>query len=179
MGQGLSQAVLCPGSRSGALALAMGVDDWATLHEHLQAHRDRVSSHFRRAVFAPGATVADADAGAGLEQLLDPEPDVERRRECLATLQAPELVEPILRQLEQLRESGYYRRLDETGRRRLQILLPRLLRAVVRLPNAESASAYSHSAAERIWEDWSKSESYPDRAAVLDLLRAYVYPPDW
>jgi len=121
------------------LALAMGVNDWATLHEHLQAHRDRVSSHFRRAVFAPGATVADADAGAGLEQLLDPEPDVERRRECLATLQAPELVEPILRQLEQLRESGYYRRLDETGRRRLQILLPRLLRAVVRLPNAESA----------------------------------------
>ncbi|MDH4105668.1 MAG: bifunctional [glutamate--ammonia ligase]-adenylyl-L-tyrosine phosphorylase/[glutamate--ammonia-ligase] adenylyltransferase, partial [Gammaproteobacteria bacterium] len=121
------------------LALAMGVNDWATLHEHLQAHRDRVSSHFRRAVFAPGATVADADAGAGLEQLLDPEPDVERRRECLATLQAPELVEPILRQLEQLRESGYYRRLDETGRRRLQILLPRLLRAVVRLPSAESA----------------------------------------
>jgi glutamate-ammonia-ligase adenylyltransferase len=121
------------------LALAMGVDDWATLHEQLQAHRDRVSAHFRRAVFAPGATVPDADAGAGLEQLLDPEPDLERRRESLATLQAPQLVEPILRQLEQLRESGYYRRLDETGRRRLQVLLPRLLRAIVRLPNAEAA----------------------------------------
>ena len=78
--------------------------------------------------------------GDGLEQLLDPElDDAPRRRESLAILQAPELVEPFLRQLEQLRESGYYRRLDETGRRRLQVLLPRLLRAVARMPNAEAA----------------------------------------
>ena len=121
------------------LALAMGLDSWNELDTRLQAHRDRVSAHFRRAVFAPGATVADAEAGAGLEQLLDPELDQDRRRESLASLQAPALVEPILRQLEQLRESGYYRRLDETGRRRLQTLLPRLLRAVVRLPDADAA----------------------------------------
>jgi glutamate-ammonia-ligase adenylyltransferase len=121
------------------LAVAMGMADWNELSTQLQAHRDRVSAHFRRAVFAPGATQADADAGAGLEQLLDPEPSVERRRESLTTLQAPALVEPILRQLEQLRESGYYRRLDETGRRRLQVLLPRLLRALVRVPNPEAA----------------------------------------
>jgi len=121
------------------LALAMGAPDWATLAAELQLHRDRVSAHFRRAVFAPGATAADADASDGLEQLLDPESVLARRRESLAVLQAPELVEPFLRQLEQLRESGYYRRLDETGRRRLQLLLPRLLRAVARLPNAEAA----------------------------------------
>jgi glutamate-ammonia-ligase adenylyltransferase len=121
------------------LACAMGMEGWEQLQAQLQLHRDRVSAHFRRAVFAPGATAADADAGAGLEQLLDPEPGIERRRESLSTLQVPELVEPILRQLEQLRDSGYFRRLDETGRRRLQTLLPRLLRAIVKSPNAEAA----------------------------------------
>jgi [glutamine synthetase] adenylyltransferase / [glutamine synthetase]-adenylyl-L-tyrosine phosphorylase len=118
------------------LALAMGFPDWAAFAGELQVHRDRVSRHFMRAVFAPGAT---ADAGAGLEHLLDPEFDDARRRESLAALQVPGLVEPFLRQLEQLREGGYYRRLDETGRRRLQVLLPRLLRAVARAPNAEAA----------------------------------------
>ncbi len=121
------------------LALAMGVPDWATLADELQLHRDRVSAQFRRAVFAPGATAATDNAGDGLEQLLDPESALERRRESLAVLEAPALVEPFLRQLEQLRESSYFRRLDETGRRRLQLLLPRLLHAVARLPNAEAA----------------------------------------
>jgi glutamate-ammonia-ligase adenylyltransferase len=132
------------------LALAMGAPDWPTLERELQAHRDRVSLHFQRAVFAPGATAGDDAAVTALEHLLDPELDVARRRELLATLQAPQLVEPMLQQLEQLREGGYYRRLDETGRRRLQVLLPRLLSAVARLPNAEVALARVLHVLERI-----------------------------
>ncbi len=58
--------------------------------------------------------------------------------------------------------------------------MPRLLEEVKKgLPAAESTSAYSHSAAERIWEEWSKSENHPERPDVLELLRANVYPPDW
>ena len=132
------------------LALAMGAPDWSTLDHELQAHRDRVSLHFQRAVFAPGATAGDDAAGTALEHLLDPELDVARRRELLATLQAPQLVDSMLQKLEQLREGGYYRRLDETGRRRLQVLLPRLLRAVARLPNAEVALARVLHVLERI-----------------------------
>ncbi len=131
----------------GRLALAMGLPDWAALAADIQLHRDRVSAHFRRAVFAPGATV---DEEAGLEQLLDPELDDARRRESLAILQVPELLDPFMRQLEQLRTSAYYRRLDETGRRRLQVLLPRLLRAVARMPNAETALARVLHVIERI-----------------------------
>jgi glutamine synthetase adenylyltransferase len=73
-----------------------------------------------------------------LEHLLAPEYDDVRRRELLDSLQVPEHREAILQQLNQLRESAYYRRLDETGRRRLQGLLPRLLRALVRLPMSKS-----------------------------------------
>jgi glutamate-ammonia-ligase adenylyltransferase len=121
------------------LALAMGLPGWPELERELEHHRGRVSAHFQRAVFAPGAATADDEASAGLEHILDPELDEARRRERLAVLRAPALIEPFLRQLDQLREGGYYRRLDETGRRRLQVLLPRLLRAVARVPNAEAA----------------------------------------
>jgi glutamate-ammonia-ligase adenylyltransferase len=132
------------------LALAMGMADWPTLERELQAHRDRVSLHFQRAVFAPGVAADDDAAGTALEHVLDPELDAARRRERLAALQVPALVEPMLRQLDQLRESAYYRRLDETGRRRLQVLLPRLLRAAARMPNAEATLARVLHVLERI-----------------------------
>ncbi len=128
----------------------MGLPGWPELARQLEHHRGRVSAHFQRAVFAPGATTADDEASAGLEHILDPELDDARRRERLAVLQAPDLVEPFLRQLDQLREGAYYRRLDETGRRRLQVLLPRLLRAVARVPNAEAALSRVLNVIERI-----------------------------
>jgi glutamate-ammonia-ligase adenylyltransferase len=40
-------------------------------------------------------------------------------------------------QLEAVRDSGYYRRLDETGRRRLHVLLPRVFQLLSKQTNAE------------------------------------------
>ena len=123
------------------LALAMGMPDWAALRLELDLHRTRVSAHFRRTVFAPAQHSAEESADQALEHLLAPEIDDTRRRELLDALQVPAHREAILQQLNQLRESAYNRHLDETGRRRLQALLPRLLRALVRLPNVEVALA--------------------------------------
>jgi glutamate-ammonia-ligase adenylyltransferase len=132
------------------LALAMGLPGWHELEAELVRHRALVSAHFQRAVFAPGAT-APADRGvSGLEQILDPELDDARRRERLAPLLAPALVEPVLARLQQLRDSGYYRRLDETGRRRLQQLLPSLLGAIAPLADAGAALARVLHVLERI-----------------------------
>ncbi|HET9693385.1 MAG TPA: bifunctional [glutamate--ammonia ligase]-adenylyl-L-tyrosine phosphorylase/[glutamate--ammonia-ligase] adenylyltransferase, partial [Steroidobacteraceae bacterium] len=132
------------------LALAMGVPDWPSLLRELDAHRERVSRHFRRAVFAPEQAIDVDTAGAELEHLLDPEFDELRRREVLATLGAPGHVQMLLRELARIRDGAYYRRLDETGRRRLHALLPGLLRAVVRLPNAEATLGRVFDIVERI-----------------------------
>jgi glutamate-ammonia-ligase adenylyltransferase len=121
------------------LALAMGLPDWESLQRELDVHRERVSTHFRRAVFAPAQVgTADEANAVELEHLLDPEIADDRRRQLVASLGAPAHVETLLRELGRVRDSAYYRRLDETGRRRLHTLLPRLLRAIVRLPDAEA-----------------------------------------
>ena len=132
------------------LALAMGMPGWDALCRELDAHRDRVSAHFRRAVFAPRQATEAADAFAALEHVLAPEFDDARRRDLLAVLEAPAHVDAILAQLQAMRESAYHRRLDGTGRRRLHSLLPWLLRAVVRLPQPEVALARVLHVVERI-----------------------------
>jgi glutamate-ammonia-ligase adenylyltransferase len=132
------------------LALAMGLPDWDALASELQVHRDRVSAHFRRAVFAPAQSADDEATEQALEHVLDPELDAVRRREVLTGLNAPQHVDAILAQLQNLSDSTYYRRLDATGRRRLQVLLPRLLRAIVRLPNADTTLARVLNVIERI-----------------------------
>ena len=72
---------------------------------------------------------AQGEASArALDTLLEPGADASR----LQSLRDAGLRDAagVLERLELLRESTYYRRLDEAGRRRLQALLPRLLQAV-------------------------------------------------
>ncbi len=111
------------------LALAMGATDWVTLVSEIERHRQRVSGHFRAAIFGPeGAGGADA-LGRALETLLDAHVDDTQRRDLLGRARIRDL-EGVLERLAVLRESTYYRRLDETGRRRLHTLLPSLLKGI-------------------------------------------------
>ena len=102
------------------LAKSLQFADWSDLERQLQHHRGRVALHFAQAVFGleaqPGVTqvaqVFDLEAEPGdweplLSRLVDPA--------AIATM------------LSELAVGAYYRRLDETGRRRLCELLPRLL----------------------------------------------------
>jgi [glutamine synthetase] adenylyltransferase / [glutamine synthetase]-adenylyl-L-tyrosine phosphorylase len=111
------------------LALAMDARDWATLSGEIERHRRRVSGHFQALIFAPaehgGATAADR----ALAALLEPGLDDAGRRALLGSAGLAEADE-VLARLETLRQGVYWQRLDETGRRRLQTLLPELLHAI-------------------------------------------------
>ena len=85
------------------LALAMGASDWNALHAELSLHRQRVAQNFAQTVFGPGSA----------------SPTEKEKRIALVDMDAPPL--------DQLRDTAYYRRLDETGRRRLHELLGRVL----------------------------------------------------
>ncbi|MCK7473184.1 MAG: hypothetical protein MZV49_06025 [Rhodopseudomonas palustris] len=91
----------------------------------LERHRRRVSAHFRALIFGPGGSPARPTARsrarvaarAGARRCAAPRAAAQRcgigdrRARCSRSSNV-------------LRESAYYRRLDETGRRRLQTLLP-------------------------------------------------------
>lgn len=105
------------------LALAMNVRNWDELAATTNAHRQRVERYFTQTVFGPGEkdrSVADVAADFDLEA------DTEDRARMLASTGVAAL-ESINGRLGELRESTYYRRLDETGRRRLRDLLAHIL----------------------------------------------------
>jgi glutamate-ammonia-ligase adenylyltransferase len=111
------------------LALAMGASDWPALAAEIERHRQRVSGHFRAAIFGP-EEAGGADAlDRALETLLEPQLGDAQRLELLRQARIGDAA-AVLERLNVLRESAYYRRLDETGRRRLHTLLPSLLRAI-------------------------------------------------
>ncbi len=112
------------------LAAASGCADWDVFRAALDAGRQRVSARFNAVVLGPGGRGEPAPA-AMLEPLWVAEPALERIAQDVAQLGIRESAEAA-RLLFELRQSAYFRRLDEYGRRRLATLLPRLLAAVAR-----------------------------------------------
>src|SRR5690606_16662423 len=110
-------------------ALAMGAQDWTALDAEIARHRTRVSAHFASIILGPVSPEAGDPELRALGALLESRLDANQR---LGLLRAAGLRDAaaVLARLDVLRESTYYRRLDETGRRRLHALLPRLLQAI-------------------------------------------------
>src|SRR5438045_4969310 len=107
------------------LALAMGARDWPALTQELDAHRARVSRHFRLLVQGgaqpdPGAVRID------LGGFWDSQAETAALAEALARAGFTDSAE-VARLLLELRASALVRKLDEPGRKRLQALLPALL----------------------------------------------------
>jgi glutamate-ammonia-ligase adenylyltransferase len=111
------------------LALSMDAPDWATLAGEIERHRQRVSAHFQALIFGPAEPGAGAASGRALVALLEPGLDDSGRRELLGAAGIAEAAD-VLARVEVLRQSAYWQRLDETGRRRLQTLLPELLQEI-------------------------------------------------
>jgi [glutamine synthetase] adenylyltransferase / [glutamine synthetase]-adenylyl-L-tyrosine phosphorylase len=109
------------------LAVAMEHADWAGFTLELDHCRRAVSGHFDRLVLGPATGGPEGDAV--LENLLDIRGGSGQRASALAGIGIEE-PEEIIHEIDTLGSSPYYRRLDETGRRRLQKLLPRLLRTL-------------------------------------------------
>ncbi len=103
------------------LALAMAYRNWATLAVEIDRQRALVSRHFATIVFGPIDRGSTASVQSELD--LDAAADVLGHLRKLGLREFDECAT----QLQALRDGSYYRRLDETGRRRLNTLLPRIL----------------------------------------------------
>jgi glutamate-ammonia-ligase adenylyltransferase len=118
------------------LALAMGASSWSALARDIVAHRATVSRHFANIVFGP----TDQTSAAVVQNDFDLDA---ARDDLIAKLRGfgihddPQADATCIAQLETLRESGYYRRLDETGRRRLTLLFPRIFQLLAKHPNPD------------------------------------------
>jgi len=122
------------------LTFAMGAPDWETFAAELAGHRSRVSAHFQALLFAPADAAGGGAATRSLATLLEPGLDAPRRLLLLRGAGIRD-AEGVLARVELLRGSAYWQRLDETGRRRLQTLLPALLADVA--GDADEAAAFS------------------------------------
>jgi glutamate-ammonia-ligase adenylyltransferase len=109
------------------LALALNVASWSDLAAQLAEHRDCVAGHFAQTVFGPG-DAGDDERGPSAFDLAAPADERERLLAQMGLTSSAAVAEA----LEQVRISAYYRRLDETGRRRLHEVLWRLLPLVAR-----------------------------------------------
>jgi [glutamine synthetase] adenylyltransferase / [glutamine synthetase]-adenylyl-L-tyrosine phosphorylase len=107
------------------LALAMNVSSWDELQAELSARRQNVAHHFAQTVFGPsGGSAASRQAPAVF--------DIDAADEALQALGCTDTA-ALSGLIEQLRSGAYYRRLDETGRRRLHELFARLMPLIVQL----------------------------------------------
>ncbi len=120
------------------LALALNLPDWSAVMAQLDLHRDRVARCFAQTVFGPVSGTPDTTAAGTLTLELDgPAEDRERALRSMGMADPAALAEA----LEQLRTSAYYRRLDDTGRRRLRDALPRILQSVLATDEPETTFA--------------------------------------
>ena len=129
-----AQTHALPGDALGRerLAAAMDFPDWDAFRSELESRRGSVTAHFADVVLGRG-TPGDAPPAALLESLWTAEPALERITAEMARLGFAD-AEAAARVLLELRQSAYFRRLDEHGRRRLATLLPRMLTQTDSLP---------------------------------------------
>jgi len=107
------------------LAKAMGFPEWKEFSGELETQRTAVSAHFANVVLGRGGA-GDPPASALLESLWAAEPALDRIAGDIAQFRFADAV-AAARVLLELRQSAYFRRLDEHGKRRLATLLPRIL----------------------------------------------------
>lgn len=167
------------------LATSMGVSGWPALEAQIESHRAAVSRHFGNVLFGP----ADREPINAVVRELDIEASNDDVMACLRALGVAN-AEACAAQLQALRDSGYYRRLDETGRRRLGALLPqvaqllagqtapdvtlaRALRIVEMIGGRTVYLALLHEnriALQRLVELCSRSQFLADQIAAFPLL---------
>lgn len=121
------------------LAFAMGYESWSGLAREVASQRGFVQACFEKVVLA-GERPATGQGDEPLDGLWDGSLGGKAASELLESL-GMNNSEALLATLAGLRDSNLYRRLDETGRQRLDTLVPRVLRAVTALENPDKALA--------------------------------------
>jgi glutamate-ammonia-ligase adenylyltransferase len=111
------------------LAASMGFAGWEPFAAELGRRRGRVTAHFDAVVLGRGGPAAAPKSD--FDAVWAGEPSLESLAEQVRGIGLAD-PESAARVLLELRQSGYFRRLDEFGRRRLATLLPRILATVAR-----------------------------------------------
>jgi glutamate-ammonia-ligase adenylyltransferase len=120
------------------LCLNLGVRDWSEAVAHIDGARQIVARQFESLLFGAGDTQRRDGEGA-LAWLDSEEIDI---GEELAISGFPTLaISAVAKQLEAYRHAAPYRRLDESGRRRLRVILERLLEAAALLASPATVVA--------------------------------------
>ena len=108
------------------IAASMGASNWATLAGELDAHRNRVSAHFKAVVFSAQGAADPSVVRVDLTPFWQSSGDPAALAESLSGVGFAEAAQGASLLLE-FRESALVRRLDEPGTKRLQALLPTLI----------------------------------------------------
>jgi len=108
------------------LCVNMGMPDWASALERIEAARQTVARQFEALVF--GGPDAQRRNGEGTLGWLASE-GVDIAEELAGGGFPAAEIPPVAAQLESYRQAAPYRRLDEAGRRRVHFILERVLRA--------------------------------------------------
>jgi glutamate-ammonia-ligase adenylyltransferase len=149
------------------VALSLGFAGIDELTAALAHHRGRVAHWFAQTVFGPVAGTPAAEPEPGLQVEL--ESSAEERVRALQHLGVAD-TGALATALDQLHASTYFRRLDETGRRRLRDVLPRILRLAVLTDTPEITFARLAKILEKIGGRTVYLALLNENAAVLQRL---------
>jgi len=114
------------------LAFAMGHSDWDSLAEKTDSHRETVARHFSTIVFRPD-DLPEAESGPPGDLAAVWTGDAENADEVLKAYGFPD-PQVALDSMQTVHQASDYARLDQTGRKRLDLLIPRLIEAASREP---------------------------------------------
>ena len=122
------------------LTLAMGFPNWSELRETLTKYRDLVSENFHQIVFRSADEAESSESDIELIRAWEAgalDNGVTTALTQLGYSEAP----VVLERLKALRESGFYSRLDEPGRQRINALIPTVIASAAEQPEPENALA--------------------------------------
>ena len=155
------------------IAFAMAARDWNAVLAELNAHRERVSRHFRLVIFG-GNEAAPAAVRIDLGRFWDSQAETAALEAALLEAGFTDRTEAA-RLLLELRSSALVRKLDEPGRRRLQALLPVLLADVAtsqaQLPVMRRVITILEAIGQRSAYFALLRENGPARARLVELCR--------
>jgi [glutamine synthetase] adenylyltransferase / [glutamine synthetase]-adenylyl-L-tyrosine phosphorylase len=149
------------------LGLNMGLPDWASGSERIDAARDKVARQFDSLLFGAAQSQHRHDE-TGADWLASDDTNIS---EELARGNFPSAdIEEVAATLEAYRHAAPYRRLDETGRRRLHVILDRLLKAAAEYPKPASVVQRSLRVVEAIGTRSSYLALLKEQPAALNRL---------
>jgi glutamate-ammonia-ligase adenylyltransferase len=149
------------------LSVNMGLPDWSMSFARIDSARDKVARQFSALLSgAPGTQQADEESGA--DWLASDDAKIEE--ELKAGGFPPGDTAAAAATLEAYRRAASYRRLDESGRRRLHAIVGRLLKAAARHPEPASVVQRVLRVLEAIGTRSSYLALLKEQSAALDRL---------